>query len=108
MDANFKNKFLTNTDDTGRFIVTSKRTGKTYFVEAIGDPHIDWGSVDPSTQKLTVKKGWKKNRGSIDADESLITKDNGFDKIHELKPGISPHAYIQMLDDEYPDKEVNA
>lgn len=25
-------------------------------------------------------------------------------KIHMLKPGISPDAYINMLDEQYPDK----
>lgn len=106
MNQEFREKFLTNTDDTGRFTVTSKRTGRTYFVEAIGDPHVNWGSVDPSTGNLTVKKGWKKNQGSIDEKDSLITTENGFseDKIHTLKPGISPHAYINMLDAKYPDK----
>lgn len=29
-------KFVTNTDETGRMIVTSLKTGKKYFVEAIG------------------------------------------------------------------------
>lgn len=52
-----------------------------------------------------VKKGWKKNQGSIDKDVSMITKENGFSKIHNLEPGISPHAYIDMLDAQYPDKE---
>ena len=28
----FAKKFLTNTDETGRFIVKSLRTGKTYYV----------------------------------------------------------------------------
>ncbi len=32
----FRKLFLTNTDDTGRFTVTSFRTGRTYFVEPIG------------------------------------------------------------------------
>ena len=41
------------------------------------------------------------------APESLIKEENGFVKIHELKSGISPHAYIEMLDAEYPDKVEN-
>lgn len=52
-----------------------------------------------------TKKGWKKNAGSIDAKESMITKENGFTKIHDLNPGISPHAYIDMLDAQYPKLE---
>lgn len=101
--ADFTSRFLKNRDDTGRFIVVSKRTGRKYFVEAIGKPRIEWGSIDPSNpDKLMTKKGWCKNEGSIDARDSMITKENGFSKIHDLKPGISPHAYIDMLDAQYP------
>lgn len=99
---NLLQKFKTKTEDSGRFIVTSKRTGKEYFVEPIGDPHLAWGSVDPATGKMNVKKGWKKNKGSIEADESLISKENGFEKIHSLKAGESPLAYIDRLDAKYP------
>lgn len=104
MTPEFREKFLEGRDHTGRFIVTSERTGKSYFVEAIGDPHNDWGSIDPATGKLMNKKGAGKYKGSVEEDESLIKEENGFVKIHELKPGISPHAYIEMLDAEYPDK----
>lgn len=71
------------------------------------DPHSDWGSIDPATGKLMNKKGAGKYKGSVEEDESLIKEENGFVKIHELKPGISPHAYIEMLDAEYPDKVEN-
>jgi len=37
--------------------VKSKVTNKVYFIEPIGDPHVDWGSVDQSSGKLNVKKG---------------------------------------------------
>ena len=98
-------QFLTNTDDTGRFIVKSKRTGKTYAVEPIGDPHIDWGSVDPAAGangKLMHKKGDGKYRGSIDAEDSMITEANGCTNITVLPPGTSPLAYIDDLDSKYP------
>ena len=98
---NLEKRFLVNTENTGRFIVISKRTGHRYFVEAIGDPHIQWGSVDVSTGNMNVKKGWKRFRGSIDADESLITKED-FEKIHNLKAGDSPLVYIDKLDEKYP------
>ena len=94
-------EFLKNSTETGRFIVKSKVTNKVYFVEPIGDPHVDWGSVDQSTGKLNVKKGWKKNKGSIEKEDSLITKENGFNKIHNLKKGESPLFYIDKLDKEY-------
>lgn len=106
MDADFRKRFLAGTDHTGRFTVTSQRTGRTYYVEAIGDPHVEWGSVNPGTKDLMVKKAWKKYRGSVDAEDSLITKENGFTKIHELEPGMSPHQYIDHLDLQYPDKVV--
>jgi hypothetical protein len=98
-----KNKFEISSD-TGRFIVTSMRTGKKYFVEAIGDSHVEWGSINPSDGKFMVKKGWKKNKGSIESEESVITSENGFEKIHDLKPGTSPLAYIDELDSKYPTK----
>lgn len=98
---NIREKFLINSSETGRFIVKSIRTGKTYYVEPIGDPHLEWGSLDQSTGKLTVKKGWKKFRGSIDESQSLITKENGFDNIHSLPIGNSPLAYINELDSKY-------
>lgn len=42
-----KKRFLTNTDETGRFIVKSLTTGKTYYVEPIGNGHpADWGKCD--------------------------------------------------------------
>ena len=107
MTPEFREKFLEDRDHTGRFIVTSKRTGKSYYVEAIGDPRSTWGSIDPATGNLMNKKGAGKYKGSVEKDESLITEDNGFIKIHDLKPGISPHAYIEMLDADYPDKVVN-
>lgn len=54
----FKSRFLTDTDDTGRFTVTSARTGRTDFVEPIGsDRPADWGSVNPGEKDLMVKNG---------------------------------------------------
>lgn len=36
--------------------------------------------------------------GAITEKDSLITKENGFDKIHKLKPGESPTDYVNRLD----------
>lgn len=105
MRQEVRQKFLTNTDHTGRFIVYSHRTGRTYAVEPIGDPHVEWGSINPGEKKLMNKKGHDKYRGSIDEEDSLITHENGFEKIHMLDPGTSPQAYIDMLDAKYPDKQ---
>lgn len=101
-------RFLTNTDETGRFIVHSTRTGRKYFVEPIGpDRAANWGSINPATGEFMNKKGFGKHVGAVDEEESLITKENGFEKIHNLGRGESPMSYITMLDDKYPDKREN-
>lgn len=106
MNSDFTTKFLTNTDDTGRFIVVSQRTGRKYFVEPIEMQRVDtnWGSIDPATGNLMNKKGHDKYRGAVKPDESLITKENGFSKITMLDAGTSPHHAIEVLDSKYPDK----
>ena len=46
-------RFLTNTDETGRFIVKSLTTGKKYYIEPIGNGHpADWGDINPATKKV--------------------------------------------------------
>ena len=98
-------RFLTNTDDTGRFVVTSQRTGRTYYVEPIETAHTPkWGSIDPASGELMNKNGHDKYRGGVSPSESMITPENGFAKIHELEPGMSPLSYIDHLDAQYPDK----
>jgi hypothetical protein len=107
MNTNLTNKFLTNTDDTGRFIVHSKRTGKTYYVEPIDKraktDWTQWGSIDPATGKMMNKPGFRKYHGAVDESESMITPENGFKNITMLEPGTSPLAYIDILDAKYPD-----
>ena len=104
MDNDFKKRFLFNRDETGRFIVKSIKTGKSYFVEVIdGDERTNWGDVDPATKKMTGSYG-DKYKGSIRKEESMITKENGFDKIHTLGVGESPLDYINRIDDEYFEK----
>lgn len=104
MDNDFKKKFLFNRDETGRFIVKSIKTGKSYFVEVIdGDERTKWGDVDPATKKMIGSYG-DKYKGSIRKEESMITKENGFDKIHTLGVGESPLDYINRIDDEYFEK----
>lgn len=101
----FRKQFLTNRDESGRFIVESYRTGRKYFVEPIGvDRPADWGSYNPGTGNVENKKGFDKFRGSIDEKDSLITKENGFDKIHYAGIGGSPMSVIEELDAKYPDK----
>ena len=102
MKTNLEKNFLVDSDKTGRFIVKSIRTGKKYFVEPVGDPHITWGSIDQASGKMSVKKGWKRYNGSVDASDSMVNEDN-FDKVHSLKAGESPLQYIEQLDAKYPD-----
>jgi hypothetical protein len=99
-------QFLTHTDETGRFIVSSGRTGKVYFIEPIdnGNVRTEWGSIDPATKQLTNKKGHDKYKGAVTEAESLITPENGFVNIALLEPGTSPFAEIERRDAQYPDK----
>lgn len=101
MTQEFKKRFLTNTDDTGRFVVTSLKTGKTYYVEPIGGAHIEWGSYNPATGNIEHKKGDGKHKGSITEAESLITKENGFEEITYTGVGASPFSEIERRDKEY-------
>jgi len=104
LSPEFRKKFFEKTEDTGRHMIVSFRTGKTYAVEPMGDPHIKWGDLNPATGKVEGKYG-AKHRGSIDEKDSLITEDNGFKNIKIFKPGQSPYAYIDELDAQYPDKK---
>ena len=90
--------FLVNSDDTGRFIVKSLKTGKTYYVEPIdGKERTEWGDLNPATKKLEGDYG-SKHKGSIKESESLITEENGFKNIVTLGPGYSPLDYIEQLE----------
>ena len=94
-------KFVTDTDHTGRFYVRSNRTGRTYFVEPIGLPGVKWGDMDPATKKLTGQYG-NKYQGSVHEKDSLITEENGFENVRTLDPGVSPLAAIEFIDSKYP------
>lgn len=96
--------FLTNTDETGRFVVTSQRTGKTYYVEPIAGSKVAWGDMDPATKKLSGSYG-KKYTGAVEKSESVVKLENGFSKVHELEPGVSPLHAIDVIDAQYPDKQ---
>ncbi|MBV7268805.1 hypothetical protein [Winogradskyella luteola] len=96
-------RFLTGTDRTGRFIVSSKITGITYFVEPIdhGKSTKLWGDVDPATQKLTGDYG-NKSIGAVKEKDSLINEDNGFINILTFKG--SPLGEIDSRDKMYESK----
>lgn len=101
MNKDFVKNFLINQEDTGRFIVKSIKTNRTYFVEPIdGNERIYWGDYNPSTKSFETSN-YGKYKGSVKPNESLITKENGFDKIHTLQAGESPLDYINRIDNEY-------
>ena len=94
-------RFLKESDKTGRFIVKSKITGKKYFVEPIGNTHsADWGDLDPATKKMTGSYG-ERYEGCVPEKDSLITEENGFEKIELLNAGVSPLSEIDRRDKEY-------
>lgn len=96
-----RKRFLTRTEDTGRFIVKSLVTGKEYFVEPLDTGvRTDWGDLNPATKKLEGEYGMR-HKGSVCEKDSLITKENGFDNIVTLPPGYSPLEYIERLDKRY-------
>jgi hypothetical protein len=88
-------------EQNGRFVVTSKRTGKTYYVEPIGKPRTIWGDMDPATKKTTGSYG-NKYQGSIDEKESVLTEENGFTNITYTGKGNSPFDRIAKMDAKYP------
>ncbi len=96
----FLKRFLIDTDKTGRFIVKSPQSGKTYFVEPIhdGNPFL-WGDYDPATKKMTGNYGTK-YPGAVTEKDSLITKENGFNEITYVHQG-SPFGEIDRRDREY-------
>ena len=73
-------RFLTNTDETGRFIVKSLVTGKKYYVEPIGNGH-------PATKKVEGDYG-QKYTGCV--------SENGFKLIE-----MSPLSVVYQRDLEY-------
>lgn len=78
-------RFLTNTDETGRFIVKSLVTGKKYYVEPIGNGH-------PATKKVEGDYG-QKYTGCV--------SENGFKLIETLEAGMSPLSVVYQRDLEY-------
>lgn len=94
--------FLVNSEETGRHIVTSFRTGRKYYVEPIGNGRMaDWGSYNPSTGNMENKKGAGKHTGSVNPDESVVTPENGFHNIETIDSG-SPYSVIDKMDANYP------
>lgn len=93
-------RFMTNTDETGRFIVTSIKTGKKYFIEPLDGRPVQWGDLNPASGKIEGSYG-DKYKGSVSDKESLITEENGFINIKILEAGCSPFSEIYKRDLEY-------
>lgn len=94
-------RFLTNTDETGRFIVKSLVTSRTYYVEPIGNGRpADWGDINPATKEIEGNYG-SKYTGCVSEKDSLITEENGFKIIETLEAGVSPLSAIYQRDAEY-------
>ena len=102
-------EFLVDSEDTGRFKVTSSRTGKTYLVETIDGrnrPPV-WGDVNPASGQVEGTYG-SKHKGSIAECDSIIDKnDELFTAVYNLGVGISPLYFIEKLDSVHPDKISN-
>jgi hypothetical protein len=79
--------------DTGRYMIIDLKTGKKVCVEPLieGDK-TKWGDLNPATGEIEGKYG-KKHIGAIERKDSIITEENGFKNIKELKPGVSPNEY---------------
>ena len=58
-----------------------------------------WGDFNPATKKFETANYGDKYKGSIKPEESMITENAGFDKIHTLGPGESPLDYINRIDE---------
>ena len=85
--------------DTGRQFFTDLKTGRKFVIETIDNSQgkrSEWGDLDPATKKVTGTYG-QKHKGSVTDEESIITKENGFDKIYTTGKGESPYSLIEKL-----------
>ena len=91
-----RKNFLVNREETGREIVTFPETGKKYYIEYIEPRNwrSSWGDIDPASKTVTGSYG-DKHKGAIKADESVITKENGFNEIVEGE-GSPYHTINEM------------
>jgi hypothetical protein len=80
---------------TKRYWVLMK-SGRKFMVEEWGDPHVEWGNINPATKKL--EKVSVKEADVIDESNTKITQENGFKNICFLAPGTSALGYIDAID----------
>lgn len=96
-----RKNFLVNRDDTGKEIVFFPETGKKYYVEYIEPRNFrtSWGDIDPATKTLQTGSYGEKYSGAIKAEDSVITKENGFERIVEGEG--SPYDTINRMHEEW-------
>jgi hypothetical protein len=90
--------FLKNRDETGRETHTFLETGKKFYIEYIGIPHVQWGDINPATKKVSVVKA--KGNGSVLAEDSLLTAENGFTDA-KIRPGGSTEWTLHKLHEQW-------
>lgn len=83
---------------SGRFRIT--KGGRTFVVEPIdnfqGMGRKKWGDIDPATKTVTGDYG-NKSVGAVTEQESIITKENGYNDIHYTGVGVSPDSFIDKI-----------
>ena len=96
----FNKRFFEDRDNTGRFMVRSFKTNIAYYVEPLDTgERRRFGDINPATGQIEGAYG-QKHKGAIHPSESLITEANGLKNIVTIPAGMSPHAYIQDLDEQ--------
>jgi len=90
--------FLKDRDETGREIIMFLETGKKFYVEYIGMPHVQWGNINPATKTVSVVKA--KGNGSIMPEDSLLTAENGFPDA-KIYPGGSAEWTAHKLHEQW-------
>jgi len=85
-------------ENTGRYWVKTK-SGRKFLVEPIADRDqkingdiFKNGGISGDGVKTTKDKG-----GSVRAEDSIVTHENGFKNIVTLPPGVSPNGFIDAL-----------
>lgn len=86
-------------ENTGRYYIKDQATGRTFCIEPIAGrgekingPIYTNGGITGEGTKVDKDLG-----GSIRAEDSIITKENGYEDITTLRPGVSPNGYIEWL-----------
>ena len=92
-----KNNKINMSAENGRYYIQGKN-GKLWCVEPISGNRISWGDVDPATRTLQKGTYGDKYKGSIEEEESIITKENGYKNIYHTGIGVSPESFIRNLE----------